>query len=1272
MMGMLVAMLFIRTLVLRVMPAVTATSELRTEVHRAPGYCAMRGHCGRESIFGPELPCPYNGKAMVPDAKLGDMLSSICGSLFEDSLVCCDLDQVVALRDNLKKAENLIASCPACKVNFFEFFCSFTCSPDQSLFLKIEEETELSSGKSVVTHLSHYLNSDYESRFFDSCKSVKFSATNGFVMDLIGGGAKDALSFLQFLGHKSILGSPIQIDYPDLAPENMQEFDRETKSCDDADQNYRCACVDCPQSCPHLEATPDLNYRCHVGLLPCISLGVIIAYIAAFATLIGGYLVHQRSVQRLNKMTSRLHLASRDAANLEEDSEFLLEPETDERESYAINDFLQKSFEDLGRVTARFPYATIGIVLTLTVALSLGAINVAVETDPVKLWVAPNSEAALEKNHFDSTFGPFYRTQQIFLVNGTDDQSAVLSYDTLQWWFELETQIKNIEIDGISLEDVCLNPTGAGCVIQSLTGYWQGDVSYVDESSWATELVQCADQPVNCLPMYGQPLRPSLILGGYVGSDFLQSKAMVSSIVLNNSLNQTVIDHAMAFEGGLRDVLSQAQTQAASRGLRLSFSTEISLEEELNKSTNTDIRIVIVSYIAMFLYASAALGGTFRTNRRVFIDTKFSLGLFGIVIVLLSVTTSVGVFSILGVKITLIIAEVIPFLILAVGVDNIFLLCHEFARVNARYNELEIAERVAKTLGRVGPSLAFSASSETIALAIGSIVDMPAVRNFALYAAGAVLVNAILQLTVFPAAMAIDQQRVEQNRIDCVPLIRLDASVSIDVDHENHVARFIRRKYVPYLLRSYVRVAVITIFATTTFIALALLPAMSLGLDQKIALPSDSYLINYFRDLEAYFGTGPPVYFVVRASNVSDRAQQTSLCGRFTSCQQYSMTNILEQERKRPDVSYLLEPAASWIDDMFYWLNPQLDLCCRTQKTDSSVFCLDDESPEVCQTCFEDRDPPWNISLAGMPEGDEFLRYAAAWLNAPTSEDCPLAGRATYADAVMIDADSGLITSHARSFHTPLRSQADFINSYAAARRVSNEISTETGLDVYPYAVHYVFFDQYRHIQKMTFMLLGFALLSILGISGVFLGSIKAALLLTLTVTMIIVHIAGVMVLWNISLNALSLVNLIISVGIGVEFCAHVIRAYMLPSQDYQAVPMVKGSDRERRVWAAMDSVGSSVFSGITMCKLIGVTVLAFTRSKIFEVYYFRMWLSLVIVAAVHGLIFLPILLSLAGPSGYISKSLQTVNDMDWATNASERYVDSLHSGSESDTADIL
>ena len=403
--------------------------------------------------------------------------------------------------------------------------------------------------------------------------------------------------------------------------------------------------------------------------------------------------------------------------------------------------------------------------------------------------------------------------------------------------------------------------------------------------------------------------------------------------------------------------------------------------------------------------------------------------------------------------------------------------------------------------------------------------------------------------------------------------------------------------------------------------------------DQRLALPADSHLVGYFNALDAYLDVGPPVYFVVEGLNTSSRAGQQALCGRFSTCEDRSIANVLEAERKRSDSSFLAEPPAVWLDDFFQWLNPVLESCCRVRRSDPSVFCAPRESEAQCRPCFEDANPPWSISMEGLPEGKEFTRYLEQWLQSPTDESCPLGGSAGYGDAVAINPKRNVVSaSHVRLYHTPLKTQSDFIEALTAARRISDGLAKATGAQVYAYSIFYVFFDQYLSIVSVSRQVIFLVLLAIFLVSSVLLGSWRTGSVLAVTTLMSVTTVMGVMGLWNVSLNAISLVNLVISSGIAVEFCSHVARAFM--GANGGGLPYghaLAAKERDERVWTALSDVGSSVFSGITLTKLIGISVLALTRSKLLEVYYFRMWLALIVSGALHGLVFLPVLLSYYG-----------------------------------------
>lgn len=140
-----------------------------------------------------------------------------------------------------------------------------------------------------MQEVEYFVDDQVKRGFFDSCKSVQFGATNGFAMDLIGGGAKTPDDFLKYMGdYRPGLGSPFQISIPSTGQDaehpdqGIVPVKYSPLNCADNGLEARCTCVDCPDVCtslPYVPPPPHPNDpTCTVGAVSCLTFSCLIIY----------------------------------------------------------------------------------------------------------------------------------------------------------------------------------------------------------------------------------------------------------------------------------------------------------------------------------------------------------------------------------------------------------------------------------------------------------------------------------------------------------------------------------------------------------------------------------------------------------------------------------------------------------------------------------------------------------------------------------------------------------------------------------------------------------------------------------------------------------------------------------------------------------------------------------------------------------------------------------------------------------------------------------
>ena len=113
----------------------------------------------------------------------------------------------------------------------------------------------------------------------------------------------------------------------------------------------------------------------------------------------------------------------------------------------------------------------------------------------------------------------------------------------------------------------------------------------------------------------------------------------------------------------------------------------------------------------------------------------------------------------------------VPFLLLAVGVDNIYVMVQTYQNDERAACE-SVPEQIARVVGKVGPSMLLTGTTQAASFLISAMTPMPGVRAFSLYASLAIGLNFLLQSTCFVALLSLDARRERAKRLDMLCCVR--------------------------------------------------------------------------------------------------------------------------------------------------------------------------------------------------------------------------------------------------------------------------------------------------------------------------------------------------------------------------------------------------------------------------------------------------------------------------------------------------------------------
>ncbi|KAK5966930.1 SSD domain-containing protein [Trichostrongylus colubriformis] len=187
-----------------------------------------------------------------------------------------------------------------------------------------------------------------------------------------------------------------------------------------------------------------------------------------------------------------------------------------------------------------------------------------------------------------------------------------------------------------------------------------------------------------------------------------------------------------------------------------------SIADMLEEFSQFNYTIIILGYVLMVIYAAftqARIDGRWLAIR-----SNVALSFVGVILVTYASICGLGLSTAMGINFNAATTQIVPFLSLGLGIDDMFLLLHNYDEIShtMRKNEMGIL------LKETGMSVMVTSINNILAFCAGYVLPIPALRSFCSQTAVLLAFNLASLMFVFPAFIGLDLRRVRAGRRDLV------------------------------------------------------------------------------------------------------------------------------------------------------------------------------------------------------------------------------------------------------------------------------------------------------------------------------------------------------------------------------------------------------------------------------------------------------------------------------------------------------------------------